>query len=129
MASLYAKVATTGEYATTSEDRMLARQARVEKELEEVRLNVPEETEEDAAQRQVESDLAKHERLKKADEQKKQREKAKTFSKGLNKGTWKAKAAISILDIKKKKKIKKLHTHIIQTMMMRRDLYRRDSTY
>ena len=68
-----------GEYVTTSKDRknrMLARQARVEKELAEARLNVPEETEEEATQRQLESNLARWEQQKKLDKQKKQREKA-----------------------------------------------------
>ena len=52
MALMYTKVAATGEYITKGEDRksrLLARQARVE--------NVPEETEEEVAQRQLESDL------------------------------------------------------------------------
>ena len=49
------------------------------------------------------------------DEQKKQQEKAKTFSKEMNKGTWKPKTAVSVLDTKKKKKIKKLPTDVIQS--------------
>ena len=63
----------------------------------------------------MESDLARCERQKKLDEQKKQREKAKMFSKDLKKGTWKSKAAVTVLDTKKKKKIKKLHMDIIQS--------------
>ena len=62
VASLYTKVATTCDYATTSEDRksrMLVRQARVEKDLAEARKNIPEETEEETGQRQLESDLAR----------------------------------------------------------------------
>ena len=45
---------------------------------------------------------------------KRQKEKAKTFSKELNKGAWKLKTAVSVLDTKKKK-IKKLPTEVIQS--------------
>ena len=37
------------------------------------------------------------------------------FSKELNKGAWKPKTAVSVLDTKKKKKIKKLPTEVIQS--------------
>ena len=55
----------------------------------------------------MESNLAKREWQKKAEELKKQREKAKTFSAAMNKGMWKPKTAVSVLDMKKKKKLKK----------------------
>ena len=51
--SKYVRVATTGEYTTTGEDRksrMIVRQGRVDKQLAEAKMNVPEETEEEAAQ-------------------------------------------------------------------------------
>lgn len=60
--SLYSKVASTEEYVTKGEDhksRLLTRTAWVEKQLEAAMLNVPKETEEEAAQRQMESDLAR----------------------------------------------------------------------
>ena len=51
----------TGKYATTGEDhksRMKARQAKIEKELEDAKANIPEEAKEEVTQRQLESDLA-----------------------------------------------------------------------
>ena len=60
-ASVYKKVAETGQYITTGEHReswLLARNSRVEKQEAEV---APVETEEEAAQRQMESDLARRE--------------------------------------------------------------------
>ena len=82
--------------------------------MEEAALNVPEETEEETAQWQLESDLARWARQKKLEDQKRQKEKAKTFSKELNKGAWKLKTAVSVLDTKKKK-IEKLPTEVIQS--------------
>ena len=90
---------------------MLARQAKEEKELEEARKNAPEpdpDEDYDKEQRQIESDLAKWAWQKKLEEQKQQRKKAKTFSKDLNKGLWKQKTAVWVIDTKKKKKLKKL---------------------
>ena len=57
-ASVYKKVAETGQYVTTGEHResqLLAHKARVEKQEAEA---APVETEEEAAQRQMESNLA-----------------------------------------------------------------------
>ena len=48
------------------------------------------------------------------EELKKQKEKAKTFSKEMNEGKWKPKTVVMVLD-PKKKKIKKLPTDIIQS--------------
>ena len=115
----YAKVAATGQYAMTSEgrkSRMLARQEKIERDLAEAGKNAPAQVEaEEDNQRQMESDLARWERQKKAEEQKKQREKAKTFSKDLNKGKWKPKTVVSVMDPKKKKKIRKLPIADIQS--------------
>ena len=108
MASVYKKVAETGQYVTMGEHRescLLAHRARVEKQEAEA---AAVETEKDAAQRQMESDLAWRERQRKLEEEKKEREKAKTFSKEMNERKWKPKTAISVIDDKKKKKIKKL---------------------
>ena len=75
----------------------------------------PEEMKEEVAQRQMESDLAKKARLKKAEQQKKQKEKAKMFSKEMNKGGWKPKTVVTALHSKKKKRLKKLPTDVIQS--------------
>ena len=109
--SLYSKVATTRQYVMKGEDqksRLLARKARVEKQLEDAMANAPKGTEEEAVQWEMESDLARRTRQKTQEEQKKQKEKAKTFSKTLNKGTWKPKSSISLIDLKKRKKSKKV---------------------
>ena len=119
----YAMGAGMGQYTTTSEDRksrMLARQEKLERDLEEARKNAPlppeeEEDEEDESQRQMESNLAKWKRQKKAEEHKRQREKVKTFSKDLNKGKWKPKTAVSVINAKKKKKMRKLSVADIQS--------------
>ena len=60
--------------------------------------------------------MAKREQQKKAKELKKQREKAKTFSAAMNKGLWKPKTAVSVHDMKKKKKLKKLLVADIQSL-------------
>ena len=49
------------------------------------------------------------------EEQKKEREKAETFSKEMNEGKWKPKTAISVIDEKKKKRIKTLRMEMIQS--------------
>ena len=46
---------------------------------------------------------------------KKRKEKVKVFSKELNQGKWKPKTAVSVIDSKKKKKIKKLPMDVIQS--------------
>ena len=98
---------------------MLVRQAKEERELEEARKNAPETDpadEEEEEERWMESDLAKRVRQKKLEEQKQQWEKAKTFSKDMNEGRWKPKMAVSVIDTKKKKKMKKLPIADIQSL-------------
>ena len=62
---MYSQILTTAQYATTSQDRtarMMARQAKEERELEEARKNAPEPDpadEEYEEERWMESDLAK----------------------------------------------------------------------
>ena len=98
--SMYKKLAEQGGYVTNSIDwksRFEARQAWEKEQVEEQ----PKETEEEACLRQMESDLARRERQQKLEAQKKQKQKAKEFSKEMNKSLWKPKAAISVLDTKK----------------------------
>ena len=109
-------------YATTSQDRtarMLAWQAKEERDLAEARKNAPEpdpDDEDDEGEKWMESDWVKWAWQKKLEEQKQQHEKAKTFSKDLNKGLWKPKTAVSVIDTKKKKKLKKLLITDIQSL-------------
>ena len=63
----------------------------------------------------MESNLARWEHQKMAEELKRQKEKVKTFSKELNQGKWKPKTEVSVIDSKKKKKIKKLPMEVIQS--------------
>ena len=93
----------------------MAHKKRLEDQVKKANLEPEEVDEEEQAQRQIESDLAKQAQQKKQEEEKKQREKAKTFSKDMNKGAWKPKTAVTVVDPKKKKKLKKLPTDVIQS--------------
>ena len=108
-----------GEYVTKGKDcssRLLTHKKWLEEQGKEANPEPEEELDEDEqAQREMESQLAKQAWLKKQEDQKKQREKARKFSKEMNKGEWKPKTAVTVLDTKKKKKLKKLLTDVVQS--------------